>query len=89
MDGGGRLSRLFAEPLAIRLQWCEGEIESLRVGTARLMVVEIVRRWRVEADWWKDGPAREYLTVRTAEGHLLDVYGDRRSGEWYLQRLMD
>ncbi len=88
MDGGGRL-RLFAEPLPVRLSWNEGEIESLRVGTARLMVVEIVRRWRVEAEWWKGGPARDYLTLRTADGLLLDVYGDRRSGAWYLQRLMD
>ena len=89
MDGGGRLSRLFAEPLPVRLQWCEGEIAGLRVGTVRLMVVEVVRRWRVEAEWWDDGPARDYFTLRTADGSLLDVYGDRRNGEWYLQRLMD
>ncbi len=83
------MSRLFAEPLPVRLQWCEGEVRSLLVGTARLMVVEIVRRWRVEAEWWKGGPARDYLTLRTADGTLCEVYGDRRTGDWYLQRLFD
>jgi hypothetical protein len=83
------MSRLFADPIPVRLTWCEGEPEALRVGPMRLAVAEIVRRWRVDAEWWADGPARDYLTVRTADGHLLDLYGDRRSGQWFLQRLAD
>ena len=103
--------RLFAEPIPVRLVWCEGELTGLRVGNARLLVVEVVRRWRVEMEWWKDAgagtpgvgapgtegttegtsgaTARDYLTLRTADGWLCEVYGDRRSGEWFLQRLMD
>ena len=73
----------------MRLQWCEGEIAGLRIGTVRLMVVEVVRRWRVDGEWWADGFAREYLTLRTADGLLCEIYGDRKRGEWFLQRVMD
>ena len=83
------MSRLLAEPLPVRLVWCEGEPEALRIGAMRLAVAEVVRRWRVDAEWWANGPARDYLTLRTVDGQLMDVYGDRRTGEWYLQRLMD
>ena len=89
MDGGGRLSRLLADPLPVRLVWREGELEALRIGAMRLVVAEVVRRWRVDAEWWANGPARDYLTLHTVDGQLMDVYGDRRSGQWFLQRLMD
>jgi hypothetical protein len=83
------VTRLFSEPIPIRLSWCEGEVEALRVGAARLPIVEVVRRWRVDLEWWRDGASRDYLTVRTADGSLLDLFGDRRSGEWFIQRLAD
>ena len=83
------MSRLLAEPIAVRLVWCEGDIEALRIGPMRLPVAEVVRRWRVDAEWWANGPARDYLTLRTVDGQLMDVYGDRRTGNWFLQRLMD
>ncbi|MGH2450614.1 MAG: hypothetical protein ACRDGE_04965 [Candidatus Limnocylindria bacterium] len=53
------------------------------------MVVEIVRRWRVDGEWWGEGHVRDYVTVRTADGHVLDLYGDGRTGEWFVQRLLD
>lgn len=83
------MSRLLAQPIAVRLVWCEGDIEALRIGAMRLAVAEIVRRWRVDGEWWSSGPDRDYMTLRTVDGQLMDVYGDRRSGQWFLQRLMD
>ncbi len=71
------------------MEWSEGEPGVLRVGRKRLVVVEVVRRWRVDGEWWAAGPAREYLTLRTADGLICDVYGDRRTGLWFLQRVMD
>ncbi len=49
------------------------------------------RRWRTDIEWWKgDGAtARDHLTLRTADGTVCEVYGDRRAGGWYLQRLLD
>ena len=64
------MSRLFADPLPAHMEWNEGEPGSLRVGHRRLVVVEVVRRWRVDGEWWADGIAREYLTLRTADGSL-------------------
>ena len=83
------MTRLLAEPIAVRLSWAEGEPDALRIGPMRLAIAEVVRRWRVDAEWWENGPARDYLTLRTVDGQLMDVYGDRRSGQWFLQRLMD
>src|SRR5438552_187812 len=87
--GGGDRMRLFSEPLPARLVWDEGELIALVVAGHRHTVVEELRKWRVEADWWKDGVARDYLTLRTADGLVCDVYGDRRSGAWWLQRVFD
>jgi hypothetical protein len=83
--------RLFAEPHPVRLEWHEGELRSMRVADRRWTVVEVVRRWRVDIEWWKgDGAvARDHLTLRTADGMLCEIYGDRRTGDWYLQRLLD
>jgi hypothetical protein len=83
--------RLFAEPHPVRLEWHEGELRSLRVADRRWTVVEVVRRWRVDIEWWKQGGgiARDHLTLRTADGTVCEIYGDRRTGDWYLQRLLD
>ncbi|HUG56363.1 MAG TPA: hypothetical protein VMJ92_04720 [Candidatus Limnocylindrales bacterium] len=83
------MTRLFAEPIPARLEWEEGELVALRLARVRLVVVEIVRRWRVDGEWWGDAHARDYVTVRTADGHVLDLYGDGRTGEWFVQRLLD
>ena len=83
------MTRLFAEPLPARLEWNEDELGTLHVAGSRLAVVELVRRWRVEAEWWANGPERDYYTVRTADGLLCDVYADRRTGECFLQRIFD
>lgn len=82
--------RLFTEPYPARLEWGEGELRSLRVADRRWTVVEVIRRWRVEGEWWNGGGhARDYLTLRTADGMVCEVFGDRRTGAWYLQRLLD
>ena len=83
------MTRLFAEPLAARLIWDEGDLTLLHVGGHRFAVVEVLRRWRVEAEWWKGGPARDYLTLRTADGMVCDVFTDRGTGSSWLQRGMD
>ena len=83
------MTRLFAEPLPAQLEWRDGELCSLRIGVRRLVIVEVLRRWRVEAEWCAAAVARDYLTLRTADGLVLDIFGDRRTGAWWLQRIMD
>lgn len=83
--------RLFAEPPPVRLEWHEGELRSMRVADRRWTVVEVVRRWRVDIEWWQKGGgvARDHLTLRTADGTLCEIFADRHTGDWYLQRLLD
>lgn len=85
------MTRLFVAPIPVVLSWSEGELVSLLLEGRRLSVAEIVRRWRVDGEWW-DGArvhARDYLTVRTADGMLCDLALDRASGCWSLQRMYD
>ena len=83
------MTRLFADPLPAKLVWDEGELTLLHVGGRHFSVVEVMRRWRVEAEWWNGGPQRDYLTLRTADGMVCDVYTDRGTGTSWLQRVMD
>lgn len=85
------MTRLYAEPLPIALSWCEGELVAMVVEGRRIPVVEVVRRWRVDGDWWdaRREHAREYLTVRTADGMLSDLRLDRANGTWSLERMYD
>ncbi len=83
------MTRLFVEPLPARLVWDEGELTGLVVSGHRHTVVETLRRWRVEAEWWQERIARDYLTLRTADGLVCDVYSDRATGSWWLQRVLD
>src|SRR5207247_11139493 len=76
----GNLMRLFAEPLPAKLVWDEGELVALVVAGHRHTVVEQLRRSRVGAAWWKEGLARDYVTLRTADGPTGGVYGDRLCG---------
>lgn len=83
------MSRLFVQPISVRIERCEGEVTTICIGRVRLAVVEVVRSWHVDAEWWEQGPSRDYLTLRTADGLLVEVYGDRRTGGWLLQRIFD
>jgi len=68
--GGGDRVRLFAEPLPAKLVWDEGELVALIVAGHRHTVVEQLRRWRVEADWWKEGVSRDGGLVAAAGPRL-------------------
>ena len=85
------MSRLFSEPIPAALAWSEGELVAIELVGMRFHVVEVVRRWRVDGEWWDSGHAhaRDYLTARTADGMLCDLYLDRATGGWALQRVYD
>ena len=52
-------------------------------------VVEIVERWRADAEWWRVRHWRECFTVATNTRLLLTIYRDLSRGEWYVQRIFD
>ncbi len=51
-------------------------------------VREVTNRWHVDHDWWRVPISRTNCTVRTPTA-LLEVYSDERSGDWYLQWVID
>src|SRR5437870_627343 len=55
----------------------------------RYQVRDVIGRWRIEGRWWEDGRDREYWRVEARGGAVVDLYEDRRSGRWHLERLWD
>jgi protein ImuB len=46
--------------------------------------------WAVEEGWWEESPAeRDYWDVELAQGGMLRIYRDRRSGDWYADGIYD
>jgi hypothetical protein len=52
-------------------------------------VQEIIRRWRVDLEWWRVRIWRTYFKLNTDTGLLVVIYQDLPSGAWYLQRMYD
>ncbi len=48
----------------------------------------VVNRWRVDDDWWRVPISRMYWVVATPT-MLLEIFEDLRTGDWYLQRVID
>ena len=93
------LRRIFGDALFVELVDGLGKDDQARCDRLAALadelgvrtVVEVVRRWRVDVEWWKGDAAtsRDHLTLRTADGTLCEVFGDRRKGGWFLQRIAD
>lgn len=52
-------------------------------------VLEIVKQWRIDQGWWRLRVWRDYFTVETTTGLLLDIYHDLLKDKWYVQRWYD
>ncbi len=51
-------------------------------------VREVVNRWRVHDDWWRVPISRMYYLVMTPT-MLMEIYEDLRTGDWYIERVID
>jgi len=52
-------------------------------------VDSVVRRWRIDEEWWRERIWREYFKCTTSTGLLVVVFHDLIGGEWFLQQLVD
>jgi hypothetical protein len=52
-------------------------------------VEEIVGKWRIDLDWWRERVWRDYFKLTTGSGLLVVIYRDLQADRWYLQRLYD
>jgi hypothetical protein len=44
---------------------------------------------RLESDWWKDGPSRDYHFAISAQGQCLWIFRNQKDGEWFLHGYFD
>lgn len=52
----------------------------------RQLVTAIEDRWRIDDEWWREGPViRLYYAVRLTDGPRLVLYKDLVSNSWYRQ----
>jgi hypothetical protein len=49
----------------------------------------ITERWRVDEEWWRGRIWREYFTLTTSTGLLMEVFHDLTADKWYVQRVYD
>jgi hypothetical protein len=50
----------------------------------------VVSRWIIEVDWWTSEPiSREYWLMILRERLMCEIYRDRLSGAWYVERVYD
>ncbi|MFW6055877.1 MAG: hypothetical protein ACOC9B_01005 [Chloroflexota bacterium] len=52
-------------------------------------VDDILARWRVSQQWWKSPVERDYYRVRLEGGIICELFRDRITGAWHLQRVHD
>jgi hypothetical protein len=79
--------------------WVEGRWIEVRTGPGGLprslawagrweTIEEVGGRWRVADEWWRRPIHRDYFRVQT-RSLLCDIYRDRLTKEWYLERIYD
>jgi hypothetical protein len=52
-------------------------------------VTRVIRRWRIDIDWWRGRIWREYFKLVTRTSLLVEIYHDLSGGGWFVQRLYD
>jgi len=49
----------------------------------------VLNRWRICQEWWKRPVERDYFRVRLEGGIICELFRERSSGNWQLQRVYD
>ena len=86
---GTRAVRALNVPLPIVVIPITGEPRLVHRGrwTESREVLQIVDRWRIDDEWWRERPiARLYYTLLLEGGLVLTVYNDLHTSTWYEQR---
>jgi hypothetical protein len=48
-------------------------------------VVEVIERWRIDDEWWREPIVRRYADVVLAGGKHVVLFEDLRTGNWFAQ----
>jgi len=84
------MTRFWAEGLPVQVEVDDVLAPRRFVWQAQTHPVErVLDRWRVDEDWWRGQVWREYFTLTTTSGLLVDLFHDLLTDSWRLQRLYD
>ncbi len=85
---GTRAVRALNVPLPIAVGPLTGEPRVVRRGrwTESREVLQVVDRWRIDDEWWRERPiARLYHTLLLEGGLVLTIYRDLTTDTWFEQ----
>lgn len=84
------MTQLLDPPLPVEVELDEaGEPRHVRGQPLAGPALPLVR-WIVEIDWWTSEPvSREYWRVVLRDELMCELYRDRESGAWYVERVYD
>jgi hypothetical protein len=59
---------------------------AVSISRRRLAVREVLERWRIDDEWWRQQPvSRAYFSLHLEDGRTLSVYRDLVRGRWWRQ----
>ena len=73
----------------VKVERDAGMPSAFRWRSRQYQVADVIGRWRIEGRWWEDGRDREYWRIEARGGVVCDIYEDRNSGRWHLERIWD
>ena len=82
------MGKLYDPEPGIQVEVDDKERPAALTSQRRGSVRGVSDRWRVDEDWWRVPISRTYFTVTTPT-MLLEIFEDLRTGDWYLQRVID
>lgn len=78
-------------PQAIRVTWDARRRAPVAFvwRRRRRRIERVVQAWSIETGWWDDAQrvSRRYLRV-LADGRLFDLYFDRLTSQWFVERAL-
>ena len=87
-EGRPRALRPLAEPTPIEVQAdAMGRPVAAMIRGRRFRVTEVLDRWCIEDEWWRDWPvSRMYFLEVLEDGQPLTLFQDLVTGHWFQQR---
>lgn len=84
------MSRLFADgsPIQVRLSDKHQPAYFTWQGHA-YQIGQVTNHWRINIAWWGQHQHRDYYKLTMTNGWLVEIFCDRLTSEWYLQRVYD
>ena len=86
LPAAGKL-RSLNRPRPVRVATTRGtEVpKSIEINDRQQRVEDVVERWRIDDEWWREPVSRLYFSLVLEDGAYVTVYRDLTQNRWYLQ----